>query len=93
MSGGGSKEEHENQQELLSIETYSGNEIGQIKSNATDDEIQAFIQKTTENKSHVRLMKNRRILSLFGFIDNRHVTLLEWDKAEEYGWYLELPAK
>ena len=26
---------------------------------------------------------------LFGFIDNRHA-LLEWDKAKEFGWSLEL---
>ena len=86
MSGGGSKEE----QELLSIETYSGKEIGQIKSDATKDEIQAFIQETTDNKSHVRLLRTKGAI-LFGFIDNRHI-LLEWEKAEEYGWSLELDA-
>ena len=86
MSGGGSKEE----QELLSIETYSGKEIGQIKSDATDDEIQKFIQETTDNKSHVRLLKTKGAI-LFGFIDNRYA-LLEWEKAEEYGWSLELDA-
>ena len=84
MSGGGSKEE----QELLSIETYSGKEIGQIKSDATDDDIQKFIQETTENESHVRFMRTKDTV-LFGFIDNRHV-LLEWEKADEYGWSLEL---
>ena len=89
MSGGGSKEEQQ-EQELLSIETYSGKEIGQIKSDATEDDIQKFIQKTTENKSHVRFMRTKETI-LFGFIDNRHV-LLEWEKAEEYGWSLELDA-
>ena len=88
MSGGGSKEEHEKQQELLSIETYSGKEIGQIKSDTTNDGIQAFIQETTNNKSHVRFMRTKDTV-LFGFIDNRHV-LLEWEKAEEYGWSLEI---
>ena len=88
MSGGGSKEEHEKQQELLSIETYSGKEIGQIKSDATKDEIQAFIQETTKNISHVRFMRTKDTV-LFGFIDNRHV-LLEWEKAEEFGWSLEI---
>jgi Leucine-rich repeat (LRR) protein len=88
MSGGGSKEEHEKQQELLSIETYSGKEIGQIKSDATKDDIQAFIQETTNNKSHVRFMRTKDTV-LFGFIDNRHA-LLEWEKAEEYGWSLEI---
>ena len=86
MSGGGSKE----QQELLSIETYSGKEIGQIKSDATKDEIQVFIQETTDNKSHVRFMRTKDTV-LFGFIDNRHA-LMEWEKADEYGWSLELPA-
>ena len=84
MSCGGSKEE----QELLSIETYSGKEIGQIKSNATKDEIKTFIQETTDNKSHVRFMRTKDTV-LFGFIDNRHV-LVEWEKADEYGWSLEL---
>jgi len=84
MSGGGSKEEPE----LLSIETYSGKEIGQIKSDATADKIQKFIQETTENKSHVRLLRTKGAI-LFGFIDNRHV-LLEWEKADEYGWSLDL---
>jgi hypothetical protein len=84
MSGGGSKEE----QELLSIETYSGKEIGQIKSEATDDDIQKFIQETTDNKSHVRFMRTKDTV-LFGFIDNRHA-LLEWEKAEEFGWSLEI---
>ena len=88
MSGGGSKEEHEKQQELLSIETYSGKEIGQIKSNATKDEIQKFIQEKTKNKSHVRFIRTKGAI-LFGFIDNRHI-LLEWEKADEYGWSLEL---
>ena len=94
MSGGGSKEEQEpeqeqeQEQELLSIETYSGKEIGQIKSDATKDEIQTFIQETTDNKSHVRFMRTKDTV-LFGFIDNRHV-LLEWEKADEYGWSLEL---
>ena len=89
MSGGGSKEpEQEQEPELLSIETYSGKEIGQIKSDATKDEIQVFIQKTTDNKSHVRFMRTKDTV-LFGFIDNRHV-LLEWEKAEEYGWSLEI---
>jgi Leucine-rich repeat (LRR) protein len=88
MSGGGSKEEHEKQQELLSIETYSGKEIGQIKSDATKDEIQVFIQKTTDNKSHVRFMRTKDTV-LFGFIDNRHI-LMEWEKADEYGWSLEI---
>ena len=87
MSGGGSKEEQQ-EQELLSIETYSGKEIGQIKSEATDDDIQKFIQKTTDNKSHVRFMRTKDTV-LFGFIDNRHA-LLEWEKAEEYGWSLEI---
>jgi Leucine-rich repeat (LRR) protein len=86
MSGGGSKEQPE--QELLSIETYSGNVIGQIKSDATKDEIQKFIQETTENKSHVRFMRTKDTV-LFGFIDNRH-DLLEWKKADEYGWSLEI---
>ena len=85
MSGGGSKEEQEPE---LSIETYSGNEIGQIKSDATDDAIQKFIQETTDNKSHVRFMRTKDTV-LFGFIDNRHV-LLEWEKADEYGWSLEI---
>jgi Leucine-rich repeat (LRR) protein len=84
MSGGGSKE----QELLLSIETYSGNVIGQIKSNATKDEIQTFIQETTGNKSHVQLLRTKEAI-LFGFIDNRHI-LLEWEKADEYGWSLEL---
>ena len=88
MSGGGSKEEHEKQQELLSIETYSGKEIGKIKSDATKDEIQAFIQEKIKNKSHVRFMRTKGAI-LFGFIDNRHV-LLEWEKADEYGWSLEI---
>jgi hypothetical protein len=91
MSGGGSKEEHEKQQELLSIETYSGKEIGQIKSDATDDEIQAFIQETTDNKGHVWLLRTKEAI-LFGFIDNRHV-LLEWEKAEEFGWSLEIDTR
>jgi Leucine-rich repeat (LRR) protein len=91
MSGGGSKEEQPEQEpELLSIETYSGKEIGQIKSDTTKDEIQAFIQETTNNKSHVRFMRTKDTV-LFGFIDNRHA-LLEWEKADEYGWSLELPA-
>ena len=81
MSGGGSKEQ-------LSIETYSGNVIGEIKSDATNKEIQQFIQETTKNKSHVRLMRTEDTI-LFGFIDSRHA-LLEWDKAEEFGWSLEL---
>ena len=84
MSGGGSKEE----QELLCVETYSGKEIGQIKSDATEDEIQAFIQETTENESHVRLLRTKDSI-MFGFIDNRHA-LLEWEIADEYGWSLEL---
>ena len=89
MSGGGSKEQEQEQEpELLSIETYSGKEIGQIKSDATKDEIQAFIQETTDNKSHVRFMRTKEAI-LFGFIDNRHV-LLEWEKAEEYGLSLEI---
>ena len=88
MSGGGSKEEHEKQQELLSIETYSGKEIGQIKSDAIEDEIQAFIQDTTNNKSHARFMRTKEAI-LFGFIDNRHI-LMEWEYAEEYGWSLEI---
>ena len=62
MSGGGSKEEHEKQQELLSIETYSGKEIGQIKSDATKDEIQAFIQETTNNKIvETKIISNSKI--------------------------------
>ena len=84
MSGGGSKEQPE--QELLSIETYSGKEIGQIKSDATKDDIQVSIQKTTKNISHVRFMRTKEAI-LFGFIDNRY-DLLEWEKAEEYGWSL-----
>ena len=89
MSGGGSKEEQPEQEpELLSIETYSGKEIGQIKSDATKDEIQVFIQKTTDNKSHVRFMRTKDTV-LFGFIDNRY-DLLEWEKADEYGWSLEI---
>ena len=87
MSGGGSKEP---QEELLSIETYSGNVIGKINPDATDIEIQQFIQEVTKNKSHVRLMRTEDTI-LFGFIDNRHV-LLEWDKAEEFGWSLEIDA-
>ena len=90
MSGGGSKEpEQEQEPELLSIETYSGKEIGQIKSDATDDAIQTFIQETTDNKSHVRFMRTKDTV-LFGFIDNRHV-LLEWKKAAFFGWSLKLP--
>ena len=50
MSGGGSKE-----QELLSIETYSGNVVGEINKNATNKEIQQFIQDTTKNKSHIHI--------------------------------------
>ena len=83
MSGGGSKE-----QELVSIETYSGNIIGEINKDATYDEIRQFIHKTTNNKSHVQLMRTKYAI-LFGFIDNRH-SLLKWDKAEEYGWSLEI---
>ena len=84
MSGGGSKEEQ------LSIETYSGNVIGEIKSDATNTEIQQFIQETTKNKSHVQLMRTEDTI-LFGFIDNRH-SLLEWDEAKKYGWSVELDA-
>ena len=87
MSSGGSKEE---QPELLSIETYSGKEIGKVNPDATKDEIQVFIQETTDNKSHVRFIRTKGAI-LFGFIDNRHV-LLEWEKAEKYGWSLELDA-
>ena len=83
MSGGGSKE-----QEFLSIETYSGNIIGQINKDATDIEIQQFIQDTTKNKSHVKLMRIKDTI-LCGFIDNRH-SLLEWYKAKDFGWSLEL---
>ena len=84
MSGGGSKEE----QEHVSIETYSGNVIGEINKDATNKEIQQFIQEVTKNKSHVQLMRTEDAI-LFGFIDNRHV-LLEWDKAKDFGWSLEL---
>jgi hypothetical protein len=84
MSGGGSKE-----QELLSIQTYSGKEIGKVNSDATKDEIQAFIQETTDNKSHVQLMQTEEAI-LFGFIDNRHA-LLEWEKAALFRWSLKLP--
>ena len=83
MSSGGSKEP-----ELVSIETYSGNVIGEINKDATNKEIQQFIQDTTKNKSHVRLMRTEDTV-LFGFIDNRHV-LLEWDRADDFGWSLEL---
>ena len=89
MSGGGSKEEHEKQQELLSIETYSGKEIGKVNSDATNDDIQAFIQETTDNKSRVRFMRTKEAI-LFGFIDNRHA-LLEWEKAALFRWSLKLP--
>ena len=85
MSGGGSKEP---QEELLSIETYSGNVVGEINKDATNKEIQQFIQEVTKNKSHVQLMRTEDAI-LFGFIDNRHV-LLEWDKAKDFGWSLEL---
>ena len=61
MSGGGSKE-LKPEQELLSIETYSGNVIGQINKDATDDEIQKFIQETTKNKSQrIKKKHNRKI--------------------------------
>ena len=82
MSGGGSKEE------LLSIETYSGNVIGKINKDATNKEIQKFIQDTTKNKSHIHI-KRMEDAVLFGFIDNRHA-LLEWDKAKDFGWSVEL---
>jgi Leucine-rich repeat (LRR) protein len=36
----------------------------------------------------VRLLRTKEAI-LFGFIDNRHA-LLEWEKAEEYGWSLEI---
>ena len=81
---GGSKEA------MLSVQTYSGKEIGQINKDATNKEIQLFIQETTKNKSHVRLMRTEDAI-MFEFIDNRHA-LLEWDKAYEYGWLLELDA-
>jgi hypothetical protein len=90
MSGGGSKEEQP-EQELLSIETYSGKEIGQIKSDATDDKIQEFIQETTKNISHVRFIRTKGAI-LFGFIDNRHA-LLEWEKADDFGWSLEIDTR
>ena len=66
MSGGGSKEQ---EKELLSIETYSGNVIGEINKDATNIEIQQFIQEKTKNKSHVRLMRTEDAI-MFGFIDN-----------------------
>ena len=69
MSGGGSKE-----QELLSIETYSGNVIGEINKDATDIEIKQFIQEKTKNKSNVHIKRIEDTI-LFGFIDNRHVLL------------------
>ena len=37
--------ESKEEPELLSIETYSGKEIGQINPDATKDEIQVFIQE------------------------------------------------
>ena len=46
---GGSKE-----QELLSIETYSGNIIGEINKDATNIETQQFIQETTKNKNEIK---------------------------------------
>ena len=54
MSGSGSKEQ---EQELLSIETYSGNVIGEIKSDASDVEIQQFIQEKTKDTSHVHIKR------------------------------------
>ena len=84
MSGGGSKEQ---EQELLSIETYSGNIIGTISLYASDYEIQKFIQEKTKDISHVRLLRMKDKI-LFGFIDNRH-DLMEWLKLYENMPYLK----
>ena len=69
MSDGGSKEE------MLSVQTYSGKEIGEINPDATDKEIQQFIQETTKNKSHVQLMRTEDAI-MFGFIDNFYIHIV-----------------
>ena len=77
------------EQELLSIETYSGNIIGKIHSKSTEEEIQWLIQSETGNKSHVKINRVEKDKILFGFIDNRHA-LLEWKYAYKSNWSLEL---
>tara|TARA_B100001094_G_C18018293_1_gene713766 strand:- start:390 stop:893 length:504 start_codon:yes stop_codon:yes gene_type:complete len=70
--------------ELVSIETFSGNILGYIEHDKTDEEIRKFIQETTKNKSHVKLMRTEEAI-IFGFIDNRHA-LIEWKEKNNYNW-------
>ena len=85
-----------NREDLISIEMFSGKEIGKIDRNLSNIEIQKFIQEKTNNKSHVCLKRMNDTI-LFGFIDHRYdlLELYRWmvRGRAETDWSLETDTK